>query len=389
MGGDMPKMGAASNVGAKKSEKLEEGIALCLSGGGFRATLFNLGTLWRLNELRLLPALKAITCVSGGSITAGILAHRWKELVFQNGTASNFEMVVARPLQEFCAKRIAVPSALAGILNPFRTIGDEMSECYEQLFGKSTLQDLPGDDAPLFIFYATSLQTGRSVRMTRRYLADYLVGMLPHPDISLARVVAASSAFPPILSPQIIKTNPALWVDTEGAILTDEKWRRELVLTDGGAYDNMGLEAVWDRYETVLVSDAGAPFTFDEDPPADWVRQPIRVMDIMTDQARALRKRWLIRDFKSGRQGAYWGINANIASYASPGINPIVFDSDLTQSLAKIRTHLDPFSAEEQGHLINWGYALTDVALRRWVPALAAVPGELPIKEFSLEKMPG
>ena len=26
----------------------EDGIALCLSGGGFRATLFHVGTLWRL-----------------------------------------------------------------------------------------------------------------------------------------------------------------------------------------------------------------------------------------------------------------------------------------------------------------------------------------------------
>jgi hypothetical protein len=27
------------------------GMALCLSGGGYRAMLFHLGTLWRLNEL--------------------------------------------------------------------------------------------------------------------------------------------------------------------------------------------------------------------------------------------------------------------------------------------------------------------------------------------------
>ena len=35
----------------------EDGIALCLSGGGYRAMLFHLGALWRLNDLGHLPRL--------------------------------------------------------------------------------------------------------------------------------------------------------------------------------------------------------------------------------------------------------------------------------------------------------------------------------------------
>src|ERR1035437_6460162 len=50
-----------------------EGIGLCLSGGGYRAMLFHLGALWRLNELGYLPKLNRISSVSGGSITAGVL----------------------------------------------------------------------------------------------------------------------------------------------------------------------------------------------------------------------------------------------------------------------------------------------------------------------------
>jgi len=46
-------------------EKLEEGIGLCLSGGGFRAMLFHLGSLIRLNELGLLTRLERIASVSG------------------------------------------------------------------------------------------------------------------------------------------------------------------------------------------------------------------------------------------------------------------------------------------------------------------------------------
>jgi predicted acylesterase/phospholipase RssA len=53
-----------------------EGIALCLSGGGYRAMLFHLGTLWRLNEFGLLFRLQRISSVSGGSITGAILGAR-------------------------------------------------------------------------------------------------------------------------------------------------------------------------------------------------------------------------------------------------------------------------------------------------------------------------
>ena len=63
---------------------------LALSGGGFRATLFHLGAVWRLNEMALLPEIGQISSVSGGSILAGLMAVRWSRLNFQDGIASNF-----------------------------------------------------------------------------------------------------------------------------------------------------------------------------------------------------------------------------------------------------------------------------------------------------------
>ena len=51
--------------------KPEEGIALCLSGGGYRAMLFHLGALWRLNEFGYLPKLARISSVFGR------LHHGW------------------------------------------------------------------------------------------------------------------------------------------------------------------------------------------------------------------------------------------------------------------------------------------------------------------------
>ena len=50
------------------------GVALCLSGGGFRSALFHLGALRRLKEIGLLHRVELISSVSGGSILAGFLA---------------------------------------------------------------------------------------------------------------------------------------------------------------------------------------------------------------------------------------------------------------------------------------------------------------------------
>ena len=43
----------------------KKGVALCLSGGGYRAMLFHVGSIWRLNEAGLLPRIKRISRVSG------------------------------------------------------------------------------------------------------------------------------------------------------------------------------------------------------------------------------------------------------------------------------------------------------------------------------------
>src|SRR4051794_32752628 len=76
------------------------GIALCLSGGGYRAMLFHIGALRRLNEAGLLSKLKLVSSVSGGSITAGMLALAWKRLSFdESGRARRLQEEVEGPIR--------------------------------------------------------------------------------------------------------------------------------------------------------------------------------------------------------------------------------------------------------------------------------------------------
>src|SRR5437016_7776303 len=78
----------------------DRGIALCLSGGGYRAMLFHVGALWRLNELGYLLKLNRVSSVSGGSITAGVLAMNWTGLGFDGtGVGKNVEVKLVKPIR--------------------------------------------------------------------------------------------------------------------------------------------------------------------------------------------------------------------------------------------------------------------------------------------------
>lgn len=355
--------------------------ALALSGGGFRATLYHVGALIRLNELGWLSRLERVSSVSGGSITSAVLAAVWPRLAFQDGIATNLDAEIVRPLRKFCTRALDTYAVGWGAISPFSTAGDVLADAYDDLLGGITLQALP--DKPQFVFNATNLQTGRLVRMGKVRLADYRLGEIPKPTIRLAVAVAASSAFPPVLSPVTIKIDPASWVRREGAIhFGDPAYNRTLSLTDGGAYDNLGLETV-DDFATIFVSDAGAPFATHEEESAFWPKQAMRALDIATDQSRGLRKRLLQAECAaSGRVYAYAGIDSDPARYPAP--RTLVADPLVTAGLARLRTRLDPFSEEEQGRLINWGWYMTDVAVRSYIETKLQTPTTWPVPAWPL-----
>jgi NTE family protein len=52
-------------------------VGVALSGGGFRATLAGLGVVQMLEDVGLLPRLRFVSSVSGGSVAAASLATQW------------------------------------------------------------------------------------------------------------------------------------------------------------------------------------------------------------------------------------------------------------------------------------------------------------------------
>ncbi|MDF2690120.1 MAG: patatin, partial [Microvirga sp.] len=160
----------------------EVGIALCLSGGGYRAMMFHLGSLVRLNEVGLLSKLSRISSVSGGSITAAYLGLRWKDLAFDgNGRATALDLVVDK-IRVMASTSVDVGAVIGGILLP-GSISDRVARAYDEtLFDGATLADLPGEGAgPRFVINATNVQSGAVWRFSKAYMGDYRVGLVPKP----------------------------------------------------------------------------------------------------------------------------------------------------------------------------------------------------------------
>jgi len=376
------------------------GLGLCLSGGGYRAMLFHLGSLWRLNQLGYLPVLDRVSSVSGGSIVAAALAARWGRLRFDaSGVAADFECEVVDPVRALAGRTIDVPTVLGGLLTP-ASIGGRLAAAYRRhLFGGATLQDLPADgEGPRFVINATNLQSGVLWLFSRRHASDHRVGRIESPTIPLATAVAASSAFPPVLSPVRLRLADGDYVPGSGEDLQAPPFTTRPTLADGGVYDNLGLETVWKRCLTVLISDAGGAFAADPGgfgPLAswrwrDWGTQTVRVLTTIDNQVRELRKRQLIEGFRAKpgdrlhRAGTYWGIRSDVGDYGLASSLPV--DEDRARALADVPTRLAKLDAATQERLVNWGYAICDTAMRRWV--LAADPGtpSLPYPDSPIDR---
>ena len=322
--------------------------------------LFHLGAFLRLYELGLLQKATRISSVSGGSITSAKVALEWNKLK----TRDDFFSHVVEPIRRVAGTTIDIPAIIAGVVLPGR-VADYVAFAYRTLlFGRATLQDLPGK--PEFVINATNVETGTLWRFSRAVMADYQVGQIDRPTLSLASAVAASSAFPPFLSPYLLRVNRSEFSKVTAKI---DALLENISLTDGGVYDNLGLETVWKAYRNVLVSDAGAALDPDPSPSAAWARQAKRDIDIIYGQVSSLRKRQLIASFKAKegergwRRGTYWGIASNVDHYDLAGA--LKAPQEQALKLARTKTRLKRLSPQLQEQLINWGYAICDTAVRK------------------------
>ncbi|HVZ19270.1 MAG TPA: patatin-like phospholipase family protein [Terriglobales bacterium] len=370
-------MSATGTLDPLEATKLEDTTGLSLSGGGFRAMVFHVGALWRLNELGMLPKISRYSSVSGGSITNGVLARAWSSLTFDpNGIASNFAAEVASPILAFAQTNVDIKAILIGLL-PTQSVGKRVSNAYDEgLFHGTTLQNLP--TSPRFTFNTTNLMSGSLMRFSPEYASDYRVGRIDRPDFLLADIVAASSAFPPVLSPFDLNFGAQNPIPEPGATLNKPPYTQKAVLSDGGIYDNLGLETVWKRCKTLLVSNAGRNVFAEESPAHFWPTQLYRAVNVIHNQVDNARERQLLALAKGGfRNVAYWAIETEPGAFH---VEPSVLSlskAELAQS-ASISTRLAALTKIQCSLLLKHAYLLCDLSVRSYFDRTMQPPPSFP-----------
>lgn len=267
--------------GGYRFEALEPGpgntdtVFLCLtfSGGGTRAAAVAYGVLQELRDTtitahgaprRLLQEVDCVSSVSGGSFTAAYYA------LFHDRIFAEFEpRFLRRDIQGELFGRVLNPLNWFRLASPTFNRIDLAAELYDAtVFEGKRYRDLLGGTRPFIIVNATNVALGSRFEFTQEQF-DFLGSDLgPYP---LARAVAASSAFPILLSPlslqnhpsppgyevpasvrnamQDAETNPRRYLWAKQRLAYEDKARRPyLHLLDGGLADNIGLRAVADAY---------------------------------------------------------------------------------------------------------------------------------------------
>jgi predicted acylesterase/phospholipase RssA len=263
-----------------------EAFGISFSGGGFRATLFHLGVVRLLYEANLLHRVQFISGVSGGAILAAHLGLNWARYTGSETAFQQAAEEIVRFSQRDVRNRILRRWILGWLTLVPRLLFqwsrvELLRREYRSLYGDKRLRDLPNvyeQQGPRTVLQASSMTTGMPCTFGRSGLMLYKEeadgrGINLGPDqeltfatgLSVAHGVAASSAFPPMF--------PPLKIDNRLLECAQEEFPFTDYLTDGGVFDNMGMDRPlrWftsaavhphpaDRIASFLISDAEGPF---------------------------------------------------------------------------------------------------------------------------------
>jgi hypothetical protein len=253
-------------------------LAVSLSGGGHRATLFALGALIYLVDAEANARVTSIASVSGGSLTNGFVGQT---LDFRDADRGTFRKSVARPLATQIAKRgtlfapiltklylvvlivgaVLVFAPLVAASGPryFRLLLFVlMLAVWGWLFGKRGLLCAHAFQRTLFspagrvtalgqlkkknldhVICATDLRAAEQVYFAGDFVYSYWLGHGQPADLALARAVQASAAFPGGFPPARLPTKRHGFsgAPTHGGGPPHPP--NQMVMSDGGVYDNM------------------------------------------------------------------------------------------------------------------------------------------------------
>ncbi len=326
-------------------------IGLALSGGGYRAAAFHLGTLKKLNELNLLDKVDVISTVSGGSITgAAFSLHTGNFIDFENKFKQTLQKsVIARiifsrrmmliylctilvfgsvfyALYKHSPLLIVISLAFLFILVillicfqfkffPLSRINERI---YDQLFfHKKKLSDL--SFSPILVINATNLETTTLFTFSKNHMGDSTYSYktnLQNKDpfepgnFPVAKAVAASTCVPYVFSP--VKISKQFYKDLRDYHQITPN------LIDGGIYDNQGIHKITQvksrtYCDIIITSDAGNIMPFQKRF-YNTIGTLIRTSDVLMRRIKSLQfiQNIYLNKVDQQREIAYFSLGWNI-----------------------------------------------------------------------------
>lgn len=246
--------GAHGDVNSSQDNKSPV-IGLALSGGGSRAMAFHLGCLRALHELSVLDKIDVISTISGGSVLGAYYTFT-PEKTF-NQFEDHIRTVLLRGFQRDIAYEMLKPMTLASCIGSWifskgsegvaRLLGSSFNpprlktrtDVLETVFSKRLFSGLtmgsPRRNDIDIVIGACELRTGTAFRFGNDKSGGWRQGELDIGDVPVALAVTASAAYPVFL-PCLERT----WWFRKGSARS----RQRVTLTDGGVYDNLGLQVL-------------------------------------------------------------------------------------------------------------------------------------------------
>lgn len=245
-------------------------IGLALSGGGYRAAAYHIGTLRALHKLGILDKLDVISSVSGGSIIAAYYGlHNGNYDGFEKDfsvkmrtgvlhlAVSNLVLVITLVVMTFYFWGICGLLSFVALFFAWYwllPVSKLITWQYDWLFFRlKKLKDLK--PSPVITINATDYPYVAQFTFSREMIYCFYYGedAFYHEQFPISKAVMASScvpfAFCPVRIPKTFRTSAM-------------KGKKLPILFDGGLYDNQGTHVLTDKMSPyactyIIVSDAG------------------------------------------------------------------------------------------------------------------------------------
>ena len=410
-------------------------IGLALSGGGFRASLFHLGVIRRLEELGLMKRVHTISAVSGGSIIAAYYVVEMEKRLRQRRdkvkSPQDLDKVRLKIFEEIaCCFFKALDHNLrsrALVFSPFYhpilwikslwptlSRSDIMQKEYDRWFYHDETLDqmpsvtLPPDNkpsevetdslvltGPTVVLNATSLLTGERKGFKREPVSGLNeLGRVNRNVLKLSSVVGASSGVPGIFPPTTILGDKLVDGGVSGnqgidaLVDVDRVLNRLQDLGECPAADcDKGSAADCDDFDVLLVSDASGQMEIKHRLGIRTFKVMLRTVSVFQFQLRKKMLKilclWQKRGSRSPKSSGlkYRSPECSCREFAFVHLflnlkdrpNTPRVPSEYIPALGGIRTDLDQFSFIEREALMYHGYTLIDAQIKKYCGRLRAL----------------